>query len=144
VAAGELIMTADISIIKTSQARGRQPVTILHVLDRINLGNVDQLEQAARAAVQQGDRNLLIDLTDVPSITSAGLRAILVIYKLLGSERSDHVGSGAGTALPDQPSKSAYLKLLNASSEVRKVLRIAGFDNYLEIYDDQDEAIASY
>ena len=104
----------------------------------------NQLEQAAREAYQQGNRNLLIDLSEVPSITSAGLRAILVIYKLLGSERSNHVGSGTSSGSTDQPAKSAYLKLLNVSPEVRKVLRIAGFEDYLEIYDDQDEAIASF
>jgi anti-anti-sigma factor len=139
-------MSAVISIVKTSQVDGQPPVTILHVLDRINMGNADQLEQAARDAYQQGSRNMLIDLTGVPSITSAGLRAILVVYKLLGSERSDHeqVSSAAKTGSPDQPSKSAYLKLLNASLEVRKVLRIAGFEDYLEIFNDRDEAIASY
>jgi anti-anti-sigma regulatory factor len=136
--------TAEPNIIKIAQAHGRQPVTILHVMDRINLGNAGQLEEAARAAYQQGNRNLLIDLTEVPSITSAGLRAILVIYKLLGSERSNHVYPDANGLSPDQPAKSAYLKLLNVAPEVRKVLRIAGFEDYLEIYNDQDQAIASF
>jgi anti-anti-sigma factor len=136
--------TAEPSIIKIARVRGRQPVTVLHVQERINLGNADQLEQAARQAYQQGSRNLLIDLTNVPSITSAGLRAILVIYKLLGSERSNHAGSGTSSGSPDRQAKSAYLKLLNASPEVRKVLRMAGFEDYLEIYNDQDKAIASF
>lgn len=132
------------NIIRTSQVHGRQPVTIIHVLDRINLGNVEQFEQAAREAYLQGNRNLLIDLTKVPSITSAGLRAILVIYQLLGSESSNHAAAGTEAGALGRPVKSVYLKILNASPEVRKVLRIAGFEDYLEIYDSQDEAIASY
>jgi anti-anti-sigma factor len=136
--------TAEPSIIRIAQVHGRQPVTILHVTERINLGNAGQLEEAARTAYEQGNRNLLIDLSEVPSITSAGLRAILVIYKLLGSERSNHVSPSASGVTPDQPAKSAYLKLLNVAPEVRKVLRIAGFEDYLEIYNNQDEAIASF
>ncbi len=137
-------MSAEPSIVITAQVRGRQPVTVLHVLDRINLGNASQLEQAAREAYQQGNHNLLIDLTEVPSITSAGLRAILIIYQLLGSEHSNDLATGTGRPAPEHPTKSANLKLLNVSPEVRKVLRISGFEEYLEIYNNQDEAIASY
>jgi anti-anti-sigma factor len=132
------------NIIRISQVNGRQPVTILHVLDRINLGNVEQFEQAAREAYLQGNRNLLIDLTKVFSITSAGLRAILVIYQSLGNETSNHASAGVETGVPGRPVKSPYLKILNASPEVRKVLRIAGFEDYLEFYEKQDEAVASY
>jgi anti-anti-sigma regulatory factor len=141
---GDMNSTAESSIIKTSQASGGQPVTILRVLERINLGNAGQLEDAARVAYQEGHRNFLIDLTEVPSITSAGLRAILVIYKLLGSERSNHASPVTSSLPPDPPAKSAYLKLLNVAPEVRKVLRIAGFEDYLEIFNNLDEAIASF
>lgn len=132
------------SVVRISQSHGRKPVTILHLLDRINMGNVGQLEQAARDAYNGGARYFVIDMTYVLSITSAGLRAILSIYKLLGSESSNHsdVGSVSGSSGP--PSKSAYLKLFNASPDVRKVLKIAGFDEYLEIYNSQEEAISSF
>jgi anti-anti-sigma regulatory factor len=132
------------SIVKTSQVQGRQPVTILHVLDRINLGNVDQLEQAAREAYQQGNTNLLIDMTQVPSITSAGLRAIVIIHKIFSSESPDHAGAGTKTMPPDKPSKSANLKLFNVSPEIRNVLRMTGFEDFLEIFNNQEEAIASF
>ena len=137
-------MAADLIVVDTIKISGRQPVTILHALDRINMGNAGQLEQAARTAYQKGQRNLVIDLTAVPSITSAGLRAILVIYKLLGSERANMTGSAAGSGSAIQPAKSAHLKILNASPEVLNVLHIAGFDSYLEFYTDQEEVIASY
>ena len=132
------------SLVEVSQVKGPKAVTILRLMERINLGNVDQLEQAARAAYNQGSRNLLIDMGKVDSITSAGLRAILVIYRLLGNEGSDHAYSDIGIRLPERPKKSAYLKLMNVSPDVRNVLRIAGFEDYLEIYNNQEEALAAF
>jgi anti-anti-sigma factor len=61
------------------------------------------------------------------AITSAGLRAILYIYKLL----SNSPGAGG-------------VKLLCPSAEVQRVLKVAGFDRYLEIYSDRQTAIDSF
>ena len=132
------------NLIKISQINGQKPVTILRVMERINLGNVDQLEQAAREAYRQGNHNLIIDLGKVDSITSAGLRAILVIYKLLGGENARPSYSNTAIRLPEKPQKSASLKLMHVTPEVRNVLHIAGFEDYLEIYDSEAEALASY
>jgi anti-anti-sigma regulatory factor len=132
------------NFIEISQINGQKPVTILRVMERINLGNVDQLEQAARLAYQQGNRNLIIDLGRVASITSAGLRAILVIYKLLGGENAKPAYSNTAIQLPEKPKKSVFLKLMHVTPEVHNVLHIAGFEDYLEIYDSEAEALASF
>ena len=103
-------------------------VTVLHLQDRLNMGNTSELELAAKQAYATGARRLIIDLTKVPSITSAGIRSILIIHKML-----------AGTG-----NKSDYLKLAGPTKQVREVLKIAGLLNHLEIYDNVEQALAAF
>jgi anti-anti-sigma regulatory factor len=127
------------SVVGVTQVQGRVPVTVIHLQDRINMGNVAELEQAARQAHDQGMRHLLLDLTHAPSITSAGLRAILIIYRLLESDAPDRPADKQ-----EKPRKSAHMKLLNPSPEVRRTLQIAGFERFFESYVDLEKAIASF
>ena len=113
------------------EEQGRVPVTVLRVDGRIHMGSADELVKKVQEAHESGVNDLLLDLSGSPSITSAGLRAILSIYKLLGG-----VSAGAGP--------SGHFKLLSPTPDVLKVLRIAGFDRYLEIYEDRDAALASF
>jgi anti-anti-sigma factor len=119
--------------IRIAQEHGRVPVTVFYVQGQLNLGSADQLEQAARAAYDHGMRNLLLDLSETTSLTSAGLRAVHALYQLLGEP-------GAGGAAP----KSAHLKLLNPPPALRRVLEIAGFDSFIAILDNLPAAIQSF
>ena len=118
------------SLIRVSQAKGRVPVTVFHLQDRVNLGNTAELEQAAREAYEAGMRNLVIHLSEAPSLTSAGIRAIVSLHKLLMKDESD-------------PS-TKHLKLVSPTSHVREILDIAGVSEHIDIYDELDEAVASF
>jgi anti-sigma B factor antagonist len=127
--------------ITVSQMQGRVPVTVLHLKGRMNMGAADFVEQRAQDAIDQGARNLLLDLTDVVSLTSAGLRTIHVLARSMQAASAD--GKAATTPLsPDK--KSAYLKLLNPSPDIRRVLNISGFDSLLEVFSDLQTAVASF
>jgi anti-anti-sigma factor len=118
------------SLIRVSHAQGQVPVTVFHLQDRVNLGNTKELERAAQEAYEDGMRNLVIDLSEAPSLTSAGIRAIVSLHKML---------------MKDEGNPSAkHLKLVSPTSYVREVLDIAGLSDYLEIYDDLDGAVASF
>jgi len=135
---------SDLKIV-ISEVQGRVPVTILRVDGRINLGNTGALEQAAQAAYDRGARDFLLDLNKVTSLTSAGLRSIHWIYKLVSqSPRGDELAQDALAAPASQKSKSPHIKLFTSSPHVLKVLRVAGFDMYIDTYQDQNEAIAAY
>ena len=118
------------NLIKISQAQGYVPVTIFHLQDRVNLGNTAELERAAQEAYEDGMRDLVIDLTDAPSVTSAGIRAIVALYKMLNG------GQVAGSA--------SHLKLVSPATQVREVLDISGLADYIQIYDGLDEAVSSF
>lgn len=117
------------SLVKVSQAKGSVPVTIFELQDRVNLGNTAQLEQTARDAYANGTRDLVIDISKVDSFTSAGIRALLVIYKLLAG---------------DEGRKSKHVKLVSPTPYVREVLEVSGVADSIEIYDSLEKAIASF
>lgn len=114
------------ALVQVSQAQGRIPVTVFRLQDRVNLGNFAELEQTARDEYDKGMRNLVIDLSKTPSLTSIGVRALIIIHKMLAEDRGKH------------------LKLANPIPPIRDMLDISGVTQYIEIYDSVDEAVASY
>src|SRR3990172_8852927 len=113
------------SLVQISQAQGRVPVTVFHLQDRVNLGNFAELEDTAKEAYDNGMRDLVIDLSKTPSLTSIGVRALVVIHRML---------SGAGSA--------RHLKLAGPIPDIREMLEVSGVTQYIEIYDTVDEATA--
>lgn len=115
--------------ILVSHDQGRVPVTIFRLVGRINLGNVDELVRKARQEFDGGARDLLIDLGEVPTITSAGIRALTEIYKMFN---------------PFSLPKSTHLKLLNPTVEVRRVLTLVGFDGLIDVFETRQEALDAF
>ena len=114
------------ALVQVSQAQGRIPVTVFQLQDRLNLGNYEQLEKVAQHEVDQGMRDLVIDLSQTPSLTSIGIRTLIVIYKMLSADRGKH------------------LKLAGPNPAIREMLEIAGIMQSVDVYDTVDEAVASF
>ena len=113
-------------LVEISQKAGSVPVTVFRLKDRVNLGNYAELEQTAKEAHQNGMRDLVIDLSETPSLTSIGVRALVLIHKMLATDGGKH------------------LKLAGAIPYIRDMLDVAGVTQYIEIYDTVDEAVASF
>lgn len=132
--------------IKVSTEQGRVPVTIVHVDGNIDSSSYEQFQSTAKKLIDEGARYLLIDLSHAPFVSSAGLRALHVLFNELRSRNPDanlndeQIKSGirAGTY------KSPHLKLLNLSPETRTAFETSGFDMYIETYTDRQEAINSF
>jgi anti-anti-sigma regulatory factor len=122
------------------QEMGRVPVTVLMLNGLLNMGTTEQLENQAQEAYSAGARYLLIDLTRVTSLTSAGLRSILMISRLYGHSTPDHKQDQA----KDSIHKSAHVKLFNPNPQIEQVLTISGFDVILDIHKDLKSAIDSF
>lgn len=125
--------------ITVSQDKGRVPVTVFHL--KGDLAAEEPLGETAANNYEQGMRDLLLDLTEVPFISSAGLRAIHHIFLLLhpdAQEKSVQRGIVAGTY------QAPHLKLLSPSKNAAKALRLAGYDMFLETSHNYKAAIASF
>lgn len=125
-----------------SQQQGRVPVTVLHVKGNIDSNSYNLFQSYAEKLIEEGTQNLLIDLSAVPYMSSAGLRALNQIYNKLrtGTEDAGAVSKGvtAGTY------KSPHLKLLSPGARVLETLKMSGFDMFLDIEPNLQDAVAAF
>ncbi len=128
--------------ITVSHEQDRVPVTVFQLKGK--LVEDEQLKTQAQEAFEAGTRYLLLDLTDVPYISSRGLRALYHIYMLLRGEASDADDEAVRAGIRSGTYASPYLKLLNPSKPVMKALSLVGYDMFLEIHSSRKEAVASF
>ena len=84
-------------------------------------GNVTH--DAFREVIDEGHRQILLDLSEVPFVNSTGLGVLVVNYVRLRREQGD-------------------LKILNPSGRLRALFRT--LPKLFEIYYDEGEALASF
>lgn len=132
--------------IKISTESGRVPVTVMHINGNIDSTTHDAFTLKANELIHDGARHILVDLSQSPFISSAGLRAIHGLVKKLRtlnpdtdlseSEYQKRIGSGAY--------KSPHIKLLNLSQETYTAFTLSGFDMFIETYTDKATALTSF
>jgi anti-anti-sigma regulatory factor len=128
--------------ILVSQVDARVPVTVFAVRGQVNADTAPQLQAEAEKAIKGGARRLLLDLTEAPYISSAGLRVLAYLMVLL-RKWSDE-GPEAGKAAREGGRRSPYLKLLNPSPDVLRALTMVGFDLFLDIHSDYQSALKAF
>jgi anti-sigma B factor antagonist len=101
-------------------------VTILRLQDsRLDNTLAADLKAHLLVMIEQGEKNILIDLAKVDYADSSGLGAILF---------------GIRQARP----VSGKIKLVNLKPRVLSLIKIAKLDNVIEAYDNEAEALASF
>jgi hypothetical protein len=127
---------------------GRVPVTVLHPFGDLDASSYQDLIAAAREAYGAGSRNMVLDLADVPYLSSSGLAALQIISMLLTGEEPPDPEYGWATlhamhhdhSIGFQP----HLKLLSPQPRVDHVLDTVGFKRYLEVLGDLETAVTSF
>ena len=120
---------------------GQAPVTILQL--KGDLVAEEPLGTRVNAAFADGARHIVLDLGDVPYISSAGLRAIHSAYMLLRS--ADPADAAAATqGIATGAYKSPHLKLVRPSKNAMRALSTTGYDMFLEIHDTVSNAVRSF
>jgi hypothetical protein len=130
--------------IVVSQHQGRVPVTVFHI--KGELISDAELNAKAEDAYRTGTRDLLLDLREVPYMSSQGLRALHFIYTLLRTDAPDESDQAVKTGIAAGTFKSPHLKLLGPTDKTLEVLKMTGYDMFLEIHakDKFNQAIASF
>jgi anti-anti-sigma factor len=130
--------------ISITNEQGHVPVTVFHITGEIDVKTYEQLEQRAQQEYKAGMRNLLLDLSGVTFLSSAGLRAIHGLFLLLRSDTAEESDEAISRGLRDGTFKSYHLMLLNPQPQVLQSLSYAGFDMYLHIHHDLHKAVESF
>ncbi len=116
--------------ITQEQLVGNVPVTVLHLRGWLDAQSEELLLASARDAYTAGARFILIDLAEVDTLTSAGMRAMQKVYKLFTAE--------------EEYFKVSRVKLCNAPPQVYHVLGITGFLQNIPNYETLQSALDSF
>jgi anti-anti-sigma regulatory factor len=128
------------------QAQDR--VTVLQPHGDLDASSFRDLIAKAQEAYDTGTQNILLDLSDTPYMSSSGLVALHSIAVMLRGEKPPDLESGWGAFRAIDRDRDRgfqqHFKLLNPQPDVDKVLEMAGFKRFLEVYTDLETAIASF
>ncbi len=100
-------------------------VALIEVQGRIDSTTALEFGQALAATIDDGERNIVLDLANVDYMSSAGLREIV-------------------SALKKVKRASGDLRIAQPSTRVSEVLEMAGLDTILQIFPNQTDAVSSY
>ena len=92
---------------------------------RVDGANAREFQVALEAAIDPGERAVILDMEQLSYISSAGLRVILLTAR----------------ALQDRNAKFAICSL---SESIREVFEISGFDKIISVHASRAEALASF
>ena len=108
-------------------AKSFDTCTVVRVDGPLNRQTAPELEKTLQALVDKGQVWVVLDLSAVPEMSSAGLRTIISAAKRLRG------GRGAGD-----------LRLAAPGTRVVDVLELAGLLPVFPIFDTSEEAVASF
>ena len=131
----------DILQVKQFQHEARVPVRVFELAGELDGSNFEQFQEEVLQAVEAGARYVVLDLSQLSYISSAGLRALFRLAKALSAKGGIPTGSSNSNT---SSFKSPYLKLFNPLPDVRRALDVMGFSMSMEIYSDLNEVLASF
>lgn len=129
--------------INVSYHEGTEPVAIMKLKGDLNASTYVAISDKAQELFMNPAHYLLIDMSEVNSISSAGLSALHKIA-LLYSGGPKQKQEGFDPNLTHSSNARKYVKLLSPQPEVERTLEIAGFKLFFKIYKDLDSALASF
>lgn len=133
--------------INVTQENGNVPVSVVYIKGDLDASSYLDLVNTAQKLYNAGVRSLLLDLSDLAFISSAGLASLHIILKMFRDEKS-HPENGWSTYkdIDRERDKGVqhHVKLLDPSPEVGNVLDTVGFKQFFEVYTDLDEAVSSF
>ncbi len=100
-------------------------ILIAILAGRIDGSNAQEVQRVIESGIGPEDNALLLDFEQVSYISSAGLRLGIIISRKF-----------------KDPGKQFGVCAL--TERVRKVITMSGFDQIIDIYESQTEAIAAY
>jgi anti-anti-sigma factor len=102
-----------------------ESVTLVEVIGRVDSSNADALGDALTHEIDNGNVNLVLDLSRVDYMSSAGLRELVSAYKKVKRLEGD-------------------VRLVQPSPRVQEILELAGLDTVFQTFASPTDAARSY
>ena len=117
---------------------------MIEIAGKTDSSSSDELLVKLLKVIDGGARYLLLEMSKMPYISSAGLRVLHEVFDKLRELAPEENEKEMYEKIRDGSFKSPNLKLLNPTKEVMEVLRMSGFDMLVSIENNRKEAIASF
>ena len=114
----------------SEQVQGAVPITVFHLRGWLDAQSEEDFVKWADEAYENGTRYLLLDLSELDTLTSAGMRAIQRVYKQYTPEGTDK--------------EYPHLKMASAPPPVYNALKMTGFLLSIPMYESVQSAIESF
>jgi anti-anti-sigma regulatory factor len=129
--------------ITISVQQGTEPVAIMHIKGAIDASNIVGMVNKAQEIYKNPARNLIVDLSEVPYISSAGLVAIHKIA-LLYSGVPQEAEENSRPDLTHSQDARKRVKLLKPQQGVAETLETTGMKFFFKVFDDLESAVQSF
>jgi anti-anti-sigma factor len=100
-------------------------VTLVELEGRVDSSNANLLGEALTNEIDNGHTNLVLDISSVDYMSSAGLRELVSAYKKVKRVAGD-------------------LRLVQPSPRVQDILELSGLDTIFQVFPTQTDAVESY
>lgn len=100
-------------------------VTLVELVGRVDSSNANVLGEALTYEIENGHTNLVLDLSGVDYMSSAGLRELVSGYKKVKRIAGD-------------------LRLVQPTPRVQEILEMSGLDTVFQIFPTRMDAVGSY
>ncbi len=108
-----------------TEVRQEGPVTVVAVAESVDALTAPELTRLLSEQIAGGHCNLVVDLTKVDFMSSAGLRT------LLGGVKDSRTHGGD-------------LRIASTNPGIDKVLKMSGFNNVAKVFTSSGDALASF
>jgi anti-anti-sigma regulatory factor len=123
-------------------------VTVMHVLGDVDSSSYTDVINEAQEAYDEGSRNLLVDLSKVPYVSSAGLMAFHTVARIFAGQFVQTEGGRRPVFRALDPLKDGSarerVKLLSPQPAVEQVLEMVGLSVFFQVFSDFDTAVRSF
>ena len=108
-----------------SQTKGRGGVTVVEVDGQLIVGNRHELKDMIQAALDRGERKLLVDFSRTGYIDSSGLGALVSISKRIREATGE-------------------LRLAGLNDDLRSLFELTKLDTLFTITETPEQALATF
>jgi anti-sigma B factor antagonist len=108
-----------------NQQQDASGVTVVHVDGQLIIGNRQELKELIQAAVERGERRILVDFSETGYIDSSGLGALVSVAK--------RVREAGGE-----------LRLSGLNEDLRALFELTKLDTLFAIADPPQQALATF
>jgi anti-anti-sigma factor len=112
------------------QVQGAVPITVFHLRGWLDGQSENDFIEWANQAYRNGTRYLLLDLSELAMLTSAGMRAIQKVYTMYTPK--------------DAEEEYPHFKMASAPPQVYNSLKVTGFLQTIPVFESVQSAIDTF